>query len=199
MTAARLPYQAAAHNLLRETIVDAVDELVRARGWSATRMADVATAAGVSRQTLYNEFGSRQALVEAYITREIETLVARVTEAVRASADDAHRALLTAFDLFLELASDEPVVQVIANDAEGGELHRLLTGVGQAVASERIANLITDVWPQVSAADGRLLAESLVRLAISHALLPTEEPAVIARGIGRMFAPFVDELLAPPD
>jgi hypothetical protein len=53
------------------------------------------------------------------------------------------------------------------------------------------------VWPQVGAADARLLAESLARLAISHALLPSEEPAVTARGVGRMLAPFVDELLTP--
>jgi AcrR family transcriptional regulator len=196
--APRVPYQTAARNLLRDTIVGAVDELVRSRGWSATTMADVAAAAGVSRQTLYNEFGSRQALVEAYITREIEALIAQVTEAVRANADDAHRALRIAFDLFLKLASDEPVVQVIVNDAEGGELHRLLTGLGHSLASDRIAHLIADVWPQASAADARLLAESLVRLAISHALLPSEEPAVTARGVGRMFAPFVDEILGTP-
>jgi AcrR family transcriptional regulator len=195
MTAARLPYPAAARNLLRVTVIDAVDELVRSRGWAATTMSDVAAAAGVSRQTLYNEFGSRQALVEAYVTREIEALIAEVTEAVRANADDAHRALRIAFDLFLELASDEPVVQLIVNDAAGGELHQLLTGLGRAVAAERIAHLIAEVWPQVGAPDARLLAESLARLAISHALLPSEEPAVTARGVGRMLAPFVDELL----
>jgi AcrR family transcriptional regulator len=195
--ATRVPYPAAARTLLRDTVITAVDDLVRSRGWSATRMSDVAAAAGVSRQTLYNEFGSRSSLVEAYVTTEIETLMAQVTEAVRANADDAHRALRIAFSLFLKLASDEPVVQLIVNDAEGGELHRLLTGLGQALASDRIAHLIPEVWPQIGAADARLLAESLVRLAISHALLPSSEPAVIARGIGRMLAPFVDELLTP--
>jgi AcrR family transcriptional regulator len=194
---ARVPYPTAARTLLRDTVITAVDDLVRSRGWSATTMSDVATAAGVSRQTLYNEFGSRSSLVEAYITREIETLVAQVTEAVRANADDAHRALRIAFDLFLKLASDEPVVQLIVSDAEGGELHRLLTGLGQGLASDRVAVLIPEVWPQVGAADARLLADSLVRLAISHALLPGQDPAATARGIGRMFAPFVDELLSP--
>jgi AcrR family transcriptional regulator len=193
--AARVPYQTAARTLLRETVITAVDDLVRSRGWSATTMSDVAAAAGVSRQTLYNEFGSRNSLVEAYITREIETLIAQVTEAVRANADDAHRALHIAFDLFLKLASDEPVVQLIVSDAEGGELHRLLTGLGQGLASEQVAKLIPEVWPQVGAADARLLADSLVRLAISHALLPSQDSEVIARGVGRMFAPFVDELL----
>jgi hypothetical protein len=53
------------------------------------------------------------------------------------------------------------------------------------------------VWPQVSADDARLLAESLVRLAISHALLPSHDPEETAMGVGRMFGPFVDELLTP--
>jgi AcrR family transcriptional regulator len=192
----RVPYPAAARTLLRGTVIDAVDDLVRARGWSATTMSDVAAAAGVSRQTLYNEFGSRAALVETYIAREIDVLVERATEAVRANADDAHRALRNAFSLFLELASNEPVVQIIVANAEDGELHRLLTGLGQALASDRIAGLIPEVWPQVGEQDAQLVAETLVRLAISHALLPSADPADVARGVGRMLAPFVDQLLA---
>jgi AcrR family transcriptional regulator len=198
VSTARVPYPTAARTLLRDTIINAVDDLARSRGWSATTMSDVAAAAGVSRQTLYNEFGSRPALVEAYITREIENLVAQATEAVHANSDDARRALRIAFSLFLQLASAEPVVQLIVNDAEGGELHRLLTGLGQSLASDRIAHLIPEVWPQVGADDARLLAESLVRLAISHALLPSQEPDRTARDVERMLGPFVDELLGRP-
>jgi AcrR family transcriptional regulator len=193
----RVPYPTAARSLLRDTVLAAVDESVRNRGWSATTMSDVAAAAGVSRQTLYNEFGSRSALVEAYVGREIDVLVERASEAVRANARDAHVALRSAFALFLELASDEPIVQLIVNDAEAGELHQLLTGLGQALAAGRIADLIVQVWPQVGEPDARLVAETLVRLAISHALLPSGDPAEVARGVGRMLAPFVDELLGP--
>jgi AcrR family transcriptional regulator len=191
-----MPYPAAARTLLRDTVIAAVDELVRTRGWSATTMSDVAAAAGVSRQTLYNEFGSRSALVQAYITAEIDRLVEQACEAVRANADDAHRALREAFTLFLKLASDEPVVRIITTNAEAGELHQLLTGLGQELASDRIAALIPEVWPQVGVPDARLVADTLVRLAISHALLPGGDPGEVATGVGRMLAPFVDQLLA---
>jgi AcrR family transcriptional regulator len=194
-SSSRVPFPAAARSLLRETVINAVDDLVRARGWSATTMSDVARAAGVSRQTLYNEFGSRSALVEAYVGREVDELLARATEAVRANADDAHRALREAFRLFLELASDEPVIQIIVNNGEAGELHRLLPSLGQALARDRIASLIGDVWPQVGRDDAQLLAETLVRLAISHALLPTDDPERVATGVSRMLASFVDQLL----
>jgi len=190
-----VPYPEAARTLLRDTIVAAVDDLARSRGWSATTMADVAVAAGVSRQTVYNEFGSRQTLVEAYVLREIEAMVAGVEDTIRGSRDDARAAMHAAFGLFLKLASDEPLVQVIVADAEGGELIRLLTGLGRQVAVERIGRLIVQVWPQVSVADAELLAESMARLAISHALLPTSGPEDTAAAVTRMVGPFIDEIL----
>jgi AcrR family transcriptional regulator len=181
--------------MLRDTIVSAVDELVRTRGWSATTMSDVAAAAGVSRQTVYNEFGTRQALVQAYVLREIEALVGEVETHVRANADDARAALAGAFGLFLKLASDEPLVRVIVADAEGGELIRLLTATGLAVATERVGALIEEVWPQVGRDDARLIAESLARLAISHALVATAGPDDSAAAVTRLVGPFVDEVL----
>ena len=74
------------------------------------------------------------------MTREIETIIEQVSAAVRADADDAHRALRHAFALFLKLASDEPVMQIIAANADAGELHRLLTGLGQQLASATVAH-----------------------------------------------------------
>lgn len=192
----RVPYPEAARSLLRDTIVAAVDHLARTRGWSATTMSDVAAEAGVSRQTVYNEFGSRQALVEAYVRREVGTLIGEVEDEVRSRADDARGAVQAAFALFLKLASDEPLVQVIVADAEGGELAGLLTALGRSIATERISALVVDVWPQVSLADAALLAETLARLAISHALLPTEDVNATAASISRLVGPFVDEVLA---
>lgn len=195
-TGGQVPYPEAARTLLRDTIVAAVDDLVRSRGWLATTMSDVATAAGVSRQTVYNEFGSRRSLVEAYVLREIEALIAGVEDAVRASREDARGAMHAAFGLFLKLASDEPLVQVIVADAEGGELIRLLTGLGRQLATDRIGRLIVEVWPQVSVADAELIAESMARLAISHALLPTSDPEDTATAVTRLVGPFIDEILA---
>jgi AcrR family transcriptional regulator len=182
---------------VRERIVEAVDELVRSRGWDATRMADVAAAAGVSRQTVYNEFRNRDELVQAYVLREIEALIASVEVHVRANSDDARQALSGAFGLFLKLASDEPVVRIIVADAAGDEVIRLLTATGLAVATERVGALIVEVWPQVPATDARLLAETLARLAISHALSPTTSPDETAAAVTRMLGPFVDEVLLP--
>jgi hypothetical protein len=87
------------------------------------------------------------------------------------------------------------VVRVIVADAAADEVIRLLTATGLAVATTRVSALIVEVWPQVGAADAVLLAESLARLAISHALSPTTAPDETARAVTHMLGPFVDELL----
>jgi AcrR family transcriptional regulator len=180
---------------LRDTIIAAVDELARSRGWAATTMSQVAEVAGVSRQTVYNEFGSRQTLVEAYVTHEVEGLVAEVETAVHEHADDPSAALLAAFGLFLRLASDEPIIRIIVADADSSHLMRLLTNLGTSVADDRIVRLIVDVWPQFSTQDAELLADSLVRLAISHAVAPAADPETTSRNVTRLVGPLIHEIL----
>ena len=72
VTEGRTPYAVAARELLRDTLIGAARDELGRKSWADVTMADVATAAGVSRQTLYNEFGSRQKLAEALVVREIE-------------------------------------------------------------------------------------------------------------------------------
>ncbi|MFE7381294.1 TetR/AcrR family transcriptional regulator [Streptomyces zhihengii] len=56
----------------REALLDAAAAALRARPWSAVRMVEVAASAGVSRQTLYNEFGGKDGLAGALVRREAE-------------------------------------------------------------------------------------------------------------------------------
>jgi len=55
----RTPYPQAARQLLRETLFAAARDELQRRAWSQVTMADIASSAGVSRQTLYKEFCSR--------------------------------------------------------------------------------------------------------------------------------------------
>jgi AcrR family transcriptional regulator len=194
-----VPYPEAARGLLRDTIIAAVDQLARSRSWASATMSQVAETAGVSRQTVYNEFGSRHALVEAYVTRQVENLVAEVEQAVRVHADDPYAAVDAAFGLFLKLASDEPFVQIIVADAEDGQLIRLLTSLGCSIANDRIARLIVDVWPQARLDDAGLLSDSLVRLAISHALSPASDPHTTASRVTRLVRPLISQILGLDD
>lgn len=75
----------------RESLLDAALAALGARPWAAVRMVDVALSAGVSRQTLYNEFSSKEGLARALARREADTFLAGVenalAEAERQGAD----------------------------------------------------------------------------------------------------------------
>ncbi|MFF0060597.1 TetR/AcrR family transcriptional regulator [Streptomyces sp. NPDC005279] len=56
----------------RESLLNAALAALTDLPWPAVRMVDVASAAGLSRQTLYNEFGSKDGLARALVRREAD-------------------------------------------------------------------------------------------------------------------------------
>ncbi|MFE1175529.1 TetR/AcrR family transcriptional regulator [Streptomyces sp. NPDC058773] len=66
----------------RESLLDAAYTALTERSWAAVRMVDVAAAAGVSRQTLYHEFGSKEGLARALVRRETDNYLAGVDRAL---------------------------------------------------------------------------------------------------------------------
>ncbi|MDT9696299.1 TetR/AcrR family transcriptional regulator [Streptomyces sp. P17] len=80
----------------RESLLDAAYTALARRSWSAVRMVDVAAAAGVSRQTLYNEFGSKEGLARALVRREADSYLAGVERALNTQSDARDRLTATA-------------------------------------------------------------------------------------------------------
>ena len=70
----------------REHIVEAALALVADRGFTATSVDDIASAAGVAKGSVFYNFGSKSGLFEAIITEG----VTRLTAALRAAADGLH-------------------------------------------------------------------------------------------------------------
>ncbi|MGK5500023.1 TetR/AcrR family transcriptional regulator, partial [Streptomyces sp. URMC 125] len=58
------------------------------RPWPRVRMAEVAGAAGVSRQALYNEFGTKGGLGAALVEHELDAFVERTVRAAGRAARD---------------------------------------------------------------------------------------------------------------
>jgi AcrR family transcriptional regulator len=192
---APVPYPRAARELLRRTLLDAMREQLATRDWAAVTMAEVARAAGVSRQTLYKAFGSRQEFAQAYVLREVDRFLEAVEAAVHAHRDDPARALSAAFGVFLEAAADDPLVRAIVSGEGGGELLPLVTTQGQPVlehATERLSAFLVEGWPVLAGDQARLLAECVVRLAISYAALPG---GMGAESVATLLGPYLEELV----
>src|SRR5690348_11285209 len=92
----------------REALLDAAYDAIVAGDWARSRMADVAAAAGVSRQTLYNEFGSKDALAGAIVQREVEHFLAGTDAAMREHEQDRSAAVRAAVHFTLTEAADNP-------------------------------------------------------------------------------------------
>ena len=72
---------------MRERVVDAAVRLTGEVGWSQVTMARLAEVVGVSRQTVYNEVGTKQALAEAMVLAELDRFLERVNAGFDAHPD----------------------------------------------------------------------------------------------------------------
>lgn len=198
---ARVPYAVAARALLRDTLLDGALDLLRQRTWAEITMADVAAAAGVSRQTLYSELGSRDALAQALVLREADRFVAEVEGAVEANLHDPAAAIAAAFDVFLTAAADNPLVAAVVSGGDDSLLPYVTTQGEPVVAqaTERLAAVIAAGWPRVDKQAIDLLAECVVRLAISFAALPTGPAGITADSVATLLGPYLERLVAEAD
>jgi AcrR family transcriptional regulator len=198
MAGARTPYPEAARELLRQTLFGAARDQLAERPWSQITMLDIAAAAGVSRQTLYKEFGNRNEFGLAFVIHEAERFLDQVEAAVGQHLDDPRAAVDAALELFLRSASEDPLIRILLSDDGTGGMLPFVTTQGVPVvrwATERLAAVIAAGWPQAPPADTRLLAEALVRLAISYITTPSESPEATATAVAELLGPFIDRAL----
>jgi AcrR family transcriptional regulator len=196
--ASRTPYPEAARELLRRTLFDAARDQMEKRPWSAVTMSDIAAAAGVSRQTLYKEFGNRSDFGLALTIHEGERFLDAVEAAVLAHTDDPRTAIHAALELFLRTAGEDPLIRMLLSDDGSGGMLPFVTTQGMPVvtwATARLAAVIEEGWPQAPKDDVKLLSEALVRLAISYITNPSETPDSTAVSVADLLGPFIDRAL----
>lgn len=198
MPTSRTPYQEAARELLRQTVFAAARDLLASRTWSETTMADIASGAGVSRQTLYNEFGNRNEFGFAFVIHEAERFMDGVEQAVQEHLDDPRAAILAALEHFLRSAGADPLIKILLSDDGTGGMLPFVTTQGLPIvqwAAGRLSAVIESGWPEAPEKDVQVLSESLVRLAISYVTTPGTSAEEAARDVAGLFGPFIDQAL----
>jgi len=198
LSAVELPYRVAARRLLRNTFFDATRGLLEDRPWAQITMAEVARAAGVSRQTLYKEFGSRDEFAQAFVIREGARFLDSVEQAIAAHLDDPRAAVAAGLEVFLTAAAADPLVQLLlADDGTGGMLPLITTRSRPVLlwASARLGEAMRAGWPHAGDEEVELLADSFVRLALSYVTMPRDSPAETARAAAKLLAPYVERAM----
>ena len=195
------PYAEASRSLLRDMVMRATDALLTEHPWSEVTIAQVAKAAGVSRQTVYNEFGNRAELARSYAAWDGDQLLDEVERCVAEHRDDLLDALLAAFDLFLDLGASHPLVRSLGDPRGSDDLVAAIAAAqhGNPIvtgAVARLADIITTTWPDLPAEAVAAPSEVLVRLAISHLLQPTTSSEAAAQQVAAVLAPYLAQLQA---
>ncbi|WP_433495256.1 TetR family transcriptional regulator [Micromonospora sp. CA-248089] len=162
---------------VRDTIVDAARSLTVTTGWAGVRMGAVASAAGVSRQTVYNEFGTKAGLGEALARYEVDRFVGQVRSALDEHDSDVRAAAYAAIHRTLASAAENPLVRAVLTSTPGGseELLPYLTTRSELVLAEAARALLEWTGERLPGADPAALAfaaDSVVRLVVSHIVLP---------------------------
>ncbi|MFI2505875.1 TetR/AcrR family transcriptional regulator [Streptomyces sp. NPDC018972] len=184
----------------REALLDAAYTALARRPWPAVRMVDVAAAAGVSRQTLYNEFGSKDGLARALVRREADGYLAGVDRALAGHVDPRDRLTATA-EWTTASARENALVRAMLTGCWGARLPApglAAVASGSAVPAQRRADgplpsptdlvaLVRDravavlAGPGVPRSDTADLARScelVVRLALSCVAAPPADTGV---------------------
>jgi AcrR family transcriptional regulator len=172
----------------RARLITQAAELTRAGGWQAITMAKLADKVGVSRQTVYNEIGSKRQLAEAMIMHELEVFLRGVDAAFEEHPDDLVDAIRAAATGVLETARTNPLLHAVLSASHGAE-------------SALLPLLTTQVEPLIEAAHGLVrrhldtydhgldpdrvdpLVDMVIRLVLSHVTAPSTSPAETADNI----------------
>ncbi|GAB2853825.1 TetR/AcrR family transcriptional regulator [Actinocorallia aurea] len=163
----------------REKLLDAAGRLILKSGWQRLRVSHVAVEAGVSRQSAYNEFGSKEALGEALVMREFERHLDGLTEQLLDRRDDVGLAVEEAVLYTFRSASANPVLKAVLTSAR--------TGLVMGELAEVVRNREVPPLPQAIVAVGTLVARHR----------PDLDPLSVRLAIDMVFRVTVSYLVTP--
>ncbi|MFD8076609.1 TetR family transcriptional regulator [Streptomyces sp. NPDC059718] len=195
----------------RESLLDAALSALGDRSWATIRMVDVAATAGVSRQTLYNEFGTKEGLARALARREAEAFLAGVERALDAAGRqgaDAGDCFAAATAWTLHSARRSPLVRALLTGCRGDRVPaaavvpvpvprlpgRRQRGDDAPLAPAelldgfraRAATVLGRRFPRLDRAEADWACETAVRVTVSYVVAPAASDEEACRRVARL-------------
>lgn len=189
-------YAEASKQLLRSSLLDGLRTLLREKDWARVTMADVARQAGVSRQTVYNEFASRAGLSQAYALRLADEFTGEIAVAIEENEGDVEGALRSGFARFFASAAGDPLIQSLLSGEAKPDLLKLITTDAAPIitsASAKLEVMLVESWVAVDAATAGRIARMIARMALSYVAMPPDADADsdVADDLALVLAPAV--------
>jgi AcrR family transcriptional regulator len=123
----------------RRVIEDAASALFAANGYAETRLEDIAAAAGVTKQLLYQHFRSKRELHMALLAEHRDGLIARLSAGMSAAGPLAERMRRTLDDWFAYVEENRYASAMLFRDTTGDPVVQAF--YRELQASARAANV----------------------------------------------------------
>lgn len=171
-------FRAEVRELLHDKLLDAAREITTTEGWSRLTMGAVASRAGISRQHLYNEIGTKQRLGHALVDRETDVFLVGMCEQLRAHPGDVPAGVEAAVRHALDRGADNVLLKAVlaADGSQGASLLPLLTARPEAVltrATRALRAELAALLPPPLPPGLDVHVDALVRLVLSHLTQPS--------------------------
>jgi AcrR family transcriptional regulator len=176
-------------SVLHDRIVEEAISLTSASGWSAVTMARLADRVGVSRQTVYNELGSKAELADAMVLLELGHFLAVVNAAFDEHPNALGLAIRGAVQGVLERAQTSGFFRSIVSATQGvdTELLPALTTRSETVVegAKAVVRGRLEPFATTTTKVGALEAvtDMVVRVVLSHAVQPSASPEETAADV----------------
>ncbi len=184
---------------VRDQVLRATRELTIKKGWDQVRMSEVAESVGVSRPTLYKEFGDKQGgLGDALVVSEGQRFMEGILAVLAEHVGDVRGGITAAVQFTLCEAEDSPLLKAVltsnpsGNDRGGssstGVLPLLPTSASLLqLCSAALITWFNDHFDDLDPEDVEEVADVfLVRLTVSHVVLPAADIATTGERISRV-------------
>lgn len=175
--------------ILRDRLLQTAATITVEDGWGSVTMAKLAEEVGVSRQTVYNELGSKPRIAEALVMRELERFLDVVRTRLAAESDLVD-ALRSACQGALETAEGNPLLKAVLDSAHtgGNDLLPLLTTEARGVIDGASLVVMSSLEEQgfstgLEETRLRIAVDAIIRLVLSHVMQPAKPPAEAAADI----------------
>ncbi len=181
----------------RARIVAAAVEMTTSSGWASVTMARLAADVGVSRQTVYNEVGSKPALAETMVLEELATFLGVVERAFDEEPADLTRAIEKSVADVLTYAQANTLLHAVVSATHGADtelLPLLTTNAGSllGVAKDVVRRRVAPYAPGIDPAHLDPAIDMVVRVVLSHVMQPSSSPEETAADLawlaGRVLA-----------
>lgn len=183
---------------VREQVLTTARALTVERGWDRVRVAEIASLVGVSRPTIYKEFGDKQGLGDALVISEAERFLDGIRSVLGEHSGDPAAAIAAAVRYTVDEAAASPLLKAVLTSnrpADGSDETTGGTGVLPLltmsasllhVTSQSLVGWLGDQFPELEASEIDDSVDALVRLTVSHLVLPSGDSTETGRRISEV-------------